>query len=273
MSEETSYPLGYSDEEARRLRWQASLLEEPTDEVLRRAGLQSGMRVLDLGSGLGDVSILAAKTVGTHGAVLGIDRAQSSVDAARERASAAGLSNVRFEVGPLETFTPTQTFDAIIGRLVLLYLRDSSAVLQRLSQYLRPGGIVAFVEYDIPPVSQVPPSELFLKTRHWVLAALAAGGAELEMGTKLYRTFLHAGLPAPRMTAYTPVSTGNDESGYEYLVAVLRSLLPLVERSGIAKPEEIQIDTLAARLHADASVHERVAFLPRIVGAWARRPD
>jgi hypothetical protein len=53
----------------------------------------------------------------------------------------------------------------------------------------------------------------------------------------------------------------------------LRSLLPLVERSGVADVAEIGIDTLAARLRGDALANERVAFLPRVVGAWARLPE
>jgi len=54
------------------------------------------------------------------------------------------------------------------------------------------------------------------------------------------------------------------------MVKVLRSLLPLIERSGIAKAAEIDIDTLAARLRDDAVANHRVTFLSRVVGAWTR---
>ncbi len=56
------------------------------------------------------------------------------------------------------------------------------------------------------------------------------------------------------------------------MVRVLRSLLPVIEQSGIAEVGEIGIDTLAGRLRDDAVTYERVAFLPRVVGAWARLP-
>src|SRR5262249_20357929 len=97
-----------------------------------------------------------------------------------------------------------------------------------------------------------------------------AGGAELDMGTKLYATFLRAGLPAPDMMAATPVACGPTSSGYEDLAKVLRSLLPLIERNGLAQTAEIGIDTLAARLRDDAVANDRVMFLSRVVGAWAR---
>ena len=59
-----TYPLGYSEVEARRLEQQAALYKELTEDVLRRAGLCAGMRVLDVGCGVGDVSLLAAELVG-----------------------------------------------------------------------------------------------------------------------------------------------------------------------------------------------------------------
>jgi hypothetical protein len=54
------------------------------------------------------------------------------------------------------------------------------------------------------------------------------------------------------------------------MVRVLRSLLPLIERTGAANVAEIGIETLAARLRDDAVANDRVIFLPRVVGAWAR---
>ena len=270
MSESRDYPLGYSEQEARRLSDQGALLEGLTEDVLQRAGLAHGMRVLDIGCGVGDVSLLAARIVGKGGSVLGIDRASSSVETARRRVASLGVTNVRFAEADVATFETDQNFDAIVGRLVLLYLPDPATVLRRLSRHLRPGGIVAFQEYDMSELSQAPPAELFMKTRRWILDAFTASGAALDMGTKLYTTFLQAGLPAPSMAAATSVACGPTASGYESMVRVLRSLLPLIERRGLADVSEIDIDTLAARLRDDAVANARVAFLPRLVGAWAQ---
>jgi SAM-dependent methyltransferase len=230
------------------------------------------MRVLDIGCGVGDVSLLAARLVGPTGAVLGIDRAASSVQTARGRATALGIAYARFEQADLGSFETAQTFDALVGRLVLLYLPDPADTLKRLSHHLRPGGIVAFQEFDMTAVSQVPPGELFLKVRGWLLAAFTAAGAQLDMGTKLYSSFLRAGFPPPDMTAATLIACGPDTTRYGYMVSVLRSLLPLIERTGMATATEIDIDTLAERMHEDALAHERVMFLPRVVGAWTTVP-
>src|SRR5271154_6128181 len=87
MGESSGYALGYTEDEARRWAQQAAFFEELTADVLRRAGIRSGMRVLDLGCGVGDVSLLASRMVGASGAVLGIDRSPTSVETARRRAT------------------------------------------------------------------------------------------------------------------------------------------------------------------------------------------
>jgi 2-polyprenyl-3-methyl-5-hydroxy-6-metoxy-1,4-benzoquinol methylase len=272
VSKAQDYPLGYSAQEAQRLADQGAQLEELTEDVLRRAGLRRGMQVLDIGSGLGDVSLLAARMVGSDGAVLGIDKASSSVEIARRRVAAQGVQNVYFEESDLAVFATDKQFDAIVGRFVLLYVPDRAMVLRSLTRHLRPGAIVALQELDMSQISQVPASELFMQARRWILEAFAAGGAELDMGTRLYTTFLHAGLPAPNMMAATPIACGPTSPGYEDMVRVLRSLLPLIERSGIADVAAIGIDTLAERLREDAVANDRVTFLSRVVGAWARLP-
>jgi 2-polyprenyl-3-methyl-5-hydroxy-6-metoxy-1,4-benzoquinol methylase len=274
LNESQNYPLGYSEQETRRLADQGALLEDLTKDVLQRAGVAHGMRVLDIGCGVGDVSLLAARIVGTGGSVLGVDRASSSVETARRRAASLGVTNLHFAEADAATLETDQRFDAIVGRLVLLYLPHPATVLRDLLRYLRPGGIVAFQEYDMSTASQAPPSELFMKTRRWILDAFTASGAHPDMGTKLFSTFLDAGLPPPSMMASTPVVAGpTTAAGYEHIVQILRSLLPLIERRGLAYVSEIDIDTLAARLRDDAVAHARVAFRARVVGAWARLPE
>lgn len=269
---ESRYALGYSDDEARRLSHQAAFFEDLTADVLRRAGIGPGMHVLDLGCGVGDVSLLAGRAVGESGAVLGIDRAASSVETARRRAATIGAGNVRFEIADLETFNSAELFDAVIGRLVLLYQPDPSATLRRFRNFLRPNGILAFQETDIETVSQVPASDTFSRARAWILGAFTASGAELNMGSRLLSTFLNAGLPRPTMIAASRVESGPDSQAYASMAQIVRSLLPLLVRTGAATVEEVAIETLADRLRQDSLKNESVTFPPRLVGAWSRLP-
>ena len=273
MSESCSYALGYSEDEARRLASQAAFLEDLTADVLRRAGIGSGMEVLDLGCGVGDVSVLAARMVGECGAVLGIDRAASSVEMARRRAAALGARNVRFETAELDAFDSAEMFDAVIGRFVLLYQPDPIAILRRFRNFLKPNGIIAFQEKDIETVSQVPTSETFRRVRSWILGGFKAAATELNMGSKLPPAFLNAGLPRPTMIAVSRVESGPNSPIYAILAQTVQSLLPLLECTGAATVEEVAIDTLADRLLQDAVANESVTFSPRLVGAWSRLPQ
>ena len=105
-------PLGYSPKEAQRLADQGAQLEGLTGDVLRRPGLRRGMQVLDIGSGVGDVSLLAARMVGSDGAVLGVGKASSSVEIARRRVAALGVQNVNLEESELAVFETDKKFDA-----------------------------------------------------------------------------------------------------------------------------------------------------------------
>lgn len=269
LSRVDSYALGYSAEESRRLQLQATLLEDFLRYALHNAGLREGMRVLDIGCGVGDVSLLAGRIVGPTGSVLGVDRAESSIKSARERAEALGADNTVFYVSDLERFESDDIFDAIIGRFVLLYLRDPAASLRALLKNLRKGGIVAFQELDMSQAHQVPHSELFSTVNNWIFGAFTASGSEIDMGSKLAGTFLRAGAPWPTMISSMVVSAGPDSPYYDFLAEMVQSMLPIIEQAGLATREEIQLDTLADRLRRDAVANERVLYPPLMVSAWA----
>ena len=85
MSDSPHYTPG-SESELERLQLQARCLEGLTRRLIRESGIRAGMRVLDLGSGPGDVAFLVAEAVGPSGSVVGVDREERSVDLARRRA-------------------------------------------------------------------------------------------------------------------------------------------------------------------------------------------
>src|SRR5262252_2820612 len=83
-------------DEERRLEKQSAIMDPFTERLFRDGGLGEGMRVLDLGSGAGDVAMLAARIVGTAGVVVGVEGSPVAIETARRRAAAAGLRHVTF---------------------------------------------------------------------------------------------------------------------------------------------------------------------------------
>ena len=68
------------------------------------------------------------------------------------------------------------------------------------------------------------------------------------------------------------VEHGPDAQGYAWLAQLTRSLLPVMEKTGVATAEQVQVDTLAARLRDEALEKDATLVLPPFVGAWTRKP-
>lgn len=265
-----AYMLGDTDHELARLVRQAAIFSEATEDILRRAGIGPGMRVLDVGCGVGDVSLIAAALVGPSGLVVGVDRSAVALDTARQRMMRAGIGNVRFEEANIDDLADG-AFDAVIGRFILMHLPDPTASLLRLVRTLRPGGVLAFVEMDIGVANAVPRSDLFSRCLNLITTVYRKGGMEPDMGSRLYASFRAAGL-APLINGSCRVEAGPDAVAYDYLADSLRSLLPSIVEHGLATAAEIDIDTLCERLRAESLARDLCFIFPLIVGAWARVP-
>jgi SAM-dependent methyltransferase len=268
------YILGRSDRETRRLILQHRLYGPLTRRVFEAAGIGAGMKVLELGSGAGDVAFLLADLVGPRGRVVGVERNGRILETARARAAAAGWDNVVFHEGDVRTLALDGDFDAAVGRFLLMYLPDPAAMLRHLSTRVRRGGIVAFHENDFSyPPATFPPTPLNDSLREWLIPKPGAPrGPEVQMGTKLFRAFVEAGLPAPELRMEAPVGGGPDWPGYEYMAETARSLLPALQSLTGVDPAEVDVDTLADRLRSQVVERHGIHMLPLVIGAWARTP-
>ena len=268
------YTMGRSKEEEDRLIQQSQLYDAVTRRLLNMAGLGRGMRVLDIGSGTGDVAMTAAEVVGPEGAVVGVDVNPAILETARARAGEAGFENVEFVAGDARTLDLGGDFDALIGRLVLMYMADPADALRQLAVRLRPGGIVAFQEVDFSPYRNTYHDDTPLMNQlvDWGLGVFERSGAHLDMGFDLYRAYVEAGLPEPYMHFESPVGGPEDWAGYSFIANSFRSLVPLLEQFGMATADQVDVDTLAERVRQEVVTSKRPLRLPPHVTAWTRLP-
>jgi SAM-dependent methyltransferase len=269
-----SYMLGRTAAEERRLQRQAVLYGPGTRLLFDAAGISAGMKVLDLGSGAGDVAMLVAEMVGPSGTIVGVDQNPTVLETARRRVTAAGHTNITFVVGDLHEVSLDDDFDAVVGRAILMYLRDPAAVLRRMLRHLRAGGVAAFYEFDCTvPGIVYPPSAIGEQVYRWITQGVAYSGAECAMGMKLHQVFLDAGLEAPQMLvdALTGGSQPLVEEVTGYLADTVRSMLPLLLKSAIATEEEVGIETLAARFRDEVLQQGSVIRSYLFLSAWARK--
>lgn len=273
IAEASTYALGHDEAEQRRLDLQGAFLRPHTERLFRDAGLAPGLRVLDVGCGTGDVSVLLADLVGPAGEVVGVDRSALVLATARRRVAERGLRHVRFVEGDLAAIAFRERFDAIVGRFVLMHLPDPAGTLRNLTGALRPGGIVAFqcAVHPTAPLS-TPAHPLFDRTVGWIREGLAKGGAKPDMGLRLPAVFRDAGLPAPELRLDGVLCQSADPAFMAWRVGTIRSLLPTIERFGIATPGEIGIATLAERLVAEQAEIGGVLCPILLGGAFARTP-
>lgn len=266
-----AYVLGHSDRELSRLTAQARLLEPATRQFLSEAGIAEGMRVLDIGSGAGDVAFLVAQLVGPGGEVVGSDRAAAAVAVARRRAREMRLDNVSFCEGDPSQLAFDRPFDAVVGRYVLLFQPDPAAMLRGVARHLRPGGLVVMHEPDWLAARSMPSAPTYDRCCQWLQDAFRLAGTDTNMAHRLYAAFVSAGLGMPELRMRTFI--GGGAGCREFLAAtadLIEALAPTLERLGIVTRAEIGPATLARRLIAEAGASGSIIIGRSEIGAWAR---
>jgi ubiquinone/menaquinone biosynthesis C-methylase UbiE len=265
------YALGYTNFEHERLIRQAARIAPYTERLFREAGIGPGQRVLDLGSGVGDVSMLLARIVGPSGEVVGIERDPYSIARAKARVETAELRNIRFNQADVNQIVSDQPFDAAVGRFILMFLTDPASVLRSLIQLVRPGGILAFQECSWAPfLAFAARFPLWSKLLSAIYETFLRAGVNPEMGIALYQIFQQVGLPAPAMHMETPL--GSDANLTSMVCDLISSMRPLIQQHNVSLEALGNLDTLSERIQAEVVASKTVVSLVPLVGVWARKP-
>ena len=263
----TPYALGSTDAEHERLIRQAKWLALPTERFFRDAGIGPGQRVVDLGSGVGDVVLIAARLVGPSGGVVGVERDPRSIARAQARVAEAGLHNVSFTQSDVSQIPSKKPFDAAVGRYILMFLPDPVAVLRSLSDLVRPGGVLAFQEPTwaafLQDSARLP---LWSAAAALMVEIFQRSGTNTDMGPALPALFQKAGLPAPSMR--TDILLGAEQ----WMVDVLQSLRPRIQEFHLSAQALGDFASLGERLEAEVAASKAATPLPGLVGAYSRKP-
>jgi SAM-dependent methyltransferase len=228
------------------------------------------MRVLDIGCGMGDVTMLVAQQVGLAGRVVSIDLDQASIETAQQRVSAVGLDNTTFHRADVSTFTDEEPFDAIVGRLVLEFLPDPVGAICRMCDLLRPGGIMALQEPSwkiwLAYTSHLP---LRMAVTTLLRDTFVAGGANTEMELPLHQGFMAANLTPPQLRLELPI--GNSPEFRSLLYDLLLAVWARARTHGLPLDALGDPATLASRLEDELNANKAFASFVALVGAFARK--
>jgi len=246
-------------------------MADMTERLLVDAGIAAGMRVLDIGCGRGDVSLLVARLVGAQGSVLGVDRDAGALAMARDRVRDAGVGNVTFAQGDVSALGAEHgVFDAAVGRRVLMYLPDPVQALRGVVRLLRPGARVVFQEADatMVPASRVP-LPLNARANRWMWQTVEREGGNIHMGFDLAPALEDAGLIVEEVRAEAIVQTPRSRHPVGMIV---RAMMPRILAHGVATEAEIDVDTLDKRLAEECEKANATYVGDMAFGAWARVP-
>jgi 2-polyprenyl-3-methyl-5-hydroxy-6-metoxy-1,4-benzoquinol methylase len=264
------YVLGHTNTELDRLLHQNRFWGDLTEQWLRHAGIVPGMTVVDMGCGTGDVTLLLSRMVGEWGKVIGVDRSPEVIARAQERARRAGVRNVRFEVADVFAYEPYQKVDAVAGRFFLMYMEDPTAVVRRVTEWVKPRGLVMFQELNLSAAHSRPPMRLFWQMMTIVNETFARADIHVDLGMELPYLFQLAGYPVEDTLIGGRIQSGADAYTCTYLADMIWSLLPLAENLGVVRADEVGIETLENRLRAELVAYGGCHVAPTVTGAWAR---
>jgi ubiquinone/menaquinone biosynthesis C-methylase UbiE len=266
----TDYILGSSDREHVRLMRQARTIAPYTERLFRDAGITTGQRVLDVGSGVGDVALLTASLVGTSGSVVGIDRDARALAKARSRIAAACATNIQFLDSDLLRLHVEGDFDAIVGRFILMFLPDPVSTLGALTALLRPGGVIVFQEGSWASHNALAGHlPLRVACAELICSTFRRAGARPDSPLRLYQDLLECGYEAPHLRVEVPVAS--DAGGYDWLPELIASLSPHFDTVSAEARALGDIDTLSARLESERQGARSFVPIVGLAGAWARK--
>jgi SAM-dependent methyltransferase len=235
--------------------------------VLLDAGLQPGMRVADFGCGVGMVTDWLAELVGPWGHVVGIDASAAQLAQALQQLKTHGTNASFVRASATATGLPTDSFDLVYCRFLLIHLPEPERALGEMRRLLKPNGILVCEDGDLTSSGSEPPSALSAFADLWGRLG-PKRGLDYTLGRRLFHMVQAAGFPHPEITFNQPVlARGENKRLLELSVAEAG---PAFVDAGLITTEELE-GTLEEmrRLNADESV---LAVMPRMAQVWARKP-
>lgn len=222
----------------------------PSARFFPHVGITAPMRVLDVGCGNGDLSRLIAALVGPGGEVVGIDRSEDALAAARTVLPDPDSAPIHYRPADLAGELPDLgQFDAIVGRRVLMYLPDAAATLARLARLAQPDTILAFQEHaraDLPAGAGALPVHRHCYGLMWNTVAAERG--DVTLGYHLADLVREAGFAIEQARSEAVLIQPWEDA---FLPTLARMMLPRMIAHGVAGAQALDPDRLAESLEQE----------------------
>jgi ubiquinone/menaquinone biosynthesis C-methylase UbiE len=206
LSAMADYTLAVSEAEIARYRLMAQLALAEETRQLALAGIVEGAVVADVGCGPAAMSVEIARLVGPEGRVIGVEREDEALAAARQVVTESGLGNVELRHGSAtDTGVGEGTVDVVMMRHVLAHNGDDEQrIVDHLASLVRPGGSVYLVDVDLTGMRTLDGDPELDDLVDRYAAFHAARGNDPLIGLRLGKLLANAGLEVVEFAgAYT----------------------------------------------------------------------
>jgi SAM-dependent methyltransferase len=229
--------------------------------------LKPGLRVAEIGCGSGNMTCWLAKAVGPLGKVTGVDASTDALDQVRKLAQANHLDNVELVHGDVNRLSlPSQAFDLVYCRLVLMHQRQPEIGLGQMRALVRPGGALICEEMDLSRCFFDPPAPFAKRMMELNVDLGDRQGVHYRLGSHLNTLFQKSGCAQLEVSFFTPAVLRGPTK--RLLSLSFRSIVDKVVAAGLATQAELdEILREAARTDADSTT---LYGLPLMGQVWAR---
>jgi ubiquinone/menaquinone biosynthesis C-methylase UbiE len=259
----SQYVLARDTEGAERLRMLSRVLDRTTGELLKRVGIAPCLRCLDLGCGVGEVTIAIARWVGPEGLAVGIDADAHFLDLARREAAQRGVAAV-FRLGDACALQAESGYDLAYARFLLSHLPNPADALRQLVAATRPGGVIVVEDVDFSGHFSYPRNGAFTRYQELYQAVVRARGADPDLGPRLPELFEDAGIERVHFDVLLPAF--RDGEGKQIARVTMQAIRQAVIAAGLATDAEVE--EIVAELSAFERDRRTIMSMPRIFQVW-----
>jgi ubiquinone/menaquinone biosynthesis C-methylase UbiE len=263
------YILATGEKAVSRLDLLERLFGPATRDLLSAAGLRSGMRVAEIGCGIGITARWVSAQVCPGGSVTGVDSSSEQLHIATKRATEAGTTGLSFREGnAYETDLPRDSFDLVYARFLLCHLADPAKALAEMGSLLKRGGILVCEDHDDGGILTEPATHAYTRLVEISEAVNRSHGLDSYIGLKLPRLFREMGFSQPEVNVNQIARLRGEEKRFWELT--LREAAPAILAAHASTSEEL--DAICEEIRKIAQDESVLLMLARVTQVWARKP-
>jgi ubiquinone/menaquinone biosynthesis C-methylase UbiE len=261
--EQQQYIIRGGEQGRARLLVLSRVMRPTTLSLLNQAGIQPGMKCLEIGCGSGDVAFDLAWIVGLNGSVVATDIDEIKLRMARQEANKNQVPNVEFRLADILE-DELENFDLVHARFVLTHLANPRKALEKVRRALNPGGVLAVEDVDFRGHFCHPEHPAFSRYVELYTKTAQRRGADPDIGPRLPGLLIRTGFERVQINVVQVASMSDDSK----LMApiTMENIADAVLAEGLASPAEI--DRLVNELYAFARDPDTLISGPRVVQTW-----